>query len=181
MEDDRIKLVDFVKDNKITADVIYTGLVSEPYKDSHNVKKSMQMDSWTVTLHRDHKDISTTFKTGLGLRARNRQKIRNRYGYINSDQIDLLFWKNMGKESWLLEYCVIKNPEVEDVLNSLALDAGSYDNSRNFEDFCSDFGYDEDSRTAEKIYNACAEMSKSLKYFLGSELYDTLLYKVESL
>ena len=43
-------------------------------------------------------------------------------------------------------------PSPYDILASLE----KYD-YRSFEDFCSEFGYDTDSRNAEKIYNACKD------------------------
>lgn len=40
-----------------------------------------------------------------------------------------------------------------------------------FEDFCSDFGYDTDSRTAERIYKAvCKEWEKVSRFFTSDEI-----------
>ena len=38
-----------------------------------------------------------------------------------------------------------------------------------FEDFCSEFGYDEDSRSAEKTFRALKKMSDKLQKFFDSE------------
>jgi len=38
-----------------------------------------------------------------------------------------------------------------------------------FEDFCSEYGYDEDSRSAEKTFRALSKMSKKLKKFFDTE------------
>jgi len=38
-----------------------------------------------------------------------------------------------------------------------------------FEEFCSDFGYDEDSRSAEKTFRALLKMSKKLRAFFDTE------------
>lgn len=72
-------------------------------------------------------------------------------------------------------------PTVDDVLDCLASDASGYDNSRNFEDWCSDYGYDDDSRTAERIYRAIAEQAKGLRHFLGDDAYNRLLWNTERL
>ena len=45
-------------------------------------------------------------------------------------------------------------PTLEEVLETLASDASGVDNARDFEDWCSEYGYDTDSRTAERTYNA---------------------------
>ncbi len=65
----------------------------------------------------------------------------------------------------------VKDPTVMEVLDCLFLDAVC--GSTTFAEFCSDFGYDEDSRKAEKTWKACASMSVRLRKFLGSA-YDRL-------
>jgi hypothetical protein len=45
-------------------------------------------------------------------------------------------------------------PTCADVLNCLADDSRGWDNARSFEDWCSDCGYDTDSRRAERTYQA---------------------------
>jgi hypothetical protein len=56
-----------------------------------------------------------------------------------------------------------------ELLDSLVSDATAYTNARNFEDFAADFGYDTDSRKAERIYFACGETAKWLTEFLGGQ------------
>jgi hypothetical protein len=56
-------------------------------------------------------------------------------------------------------------PTAADVLSSLALDARAGDQS--FEEFCGDYGYDPDSRTAERTWKACARTAPRLRRFLG--------------
>jgi hypothetical protein len=70
-------------------------------------------------------------------------------------------------------------PKIEDVLDSLTLDASCYENARNFEDFCSEFGYDTDSRKAEGTYKACGEIAKELRHLIGRDGYDALLNNTE--
>lgn len=71
-------------------------------------------------------------------------------------------------------------PKAADVLDCLASDASSIENANGFEDWAADFGYDTDSRKAEKTYKACEHIAKRLRNFLG-EAYDTLLYNTERL
>lgn len=56
-------------------------------------------------------------------------------------------------------------PTAADVLGCLASDARLGEES--FHDFCSDIGYDEDSRTAEKTWKACRATAPRLRRFLG--------------
>ncbi len=60
-----------------------------------------------------------------------------------------------------------KTPKPWDVLYSLCSDATLGNTS--FKEFCSEFGYDEDSRKAERIHKQCAKMTVKLKEFLGDK------------
>lgn len=56
-------------------------------------------------------------------------------------------------------------PELADVLDCLVSDASSVRNSRGFEDWCADLGYDTDSRKAEKTYKTCERQADKLERF----------------
>ena len=62
-----------------------------------------------------------------------------------------------------------KDPEASGVLECLLSDASSVECFRGFEDWCSDLGYDTDSRKAEKTYKACKSIAKRLRSFLGDD------------
>ena len=78
---------------------------------------------------------------------------------------------NTGSEyrngAWVPRY-----PTATDVLGCLCSDAASADQT--FEQWCSDFGYDTDSRRAERCYHDIQESTRKLRRFLG-EQYDTFL------
>jgi hypothetical protein len=75
-----------------------------------------------------------------------------------------------------------REPETENVLDCLASDASGYENAQSFEDWCSEYGYDTDSRKAEKTFNIIAKQAKQLERFLGSrETYEKLLWNTERL
>jgi hypothetical protein len=74
-----------------------------------------------------------------------------------------------------------QEPTTEDVLNSLASDAAGIENARSFEAWCNHYGYDTDSRRAEKTFNVCERQAEKLKSFLGEELYKQYLFNTESL
>lgn len=58
-------------------------------------------------------------------------------------------------------------PTAADVLACLVSDTSAGDQS--FEDFCSDLGYNVDSRKAERVYKACAKMAPRVRRFLGDD------------
>lgn len=57
-------------------------------------------------------------------------------------------------------------PSREDVFNSLTMDADVL-NYSSFEDWAGCFGYDEDSRSGEKVYRACLEIALALRAAVG--------------
>lgn len=48
-------------------------------------------------------------------------------------------------------------PTLPDVMFSLVMDAQCVFDGQTFDDFCGDFGYDNDSRSAERIFQACRD------------------------
>lgn len=66
-------------------------------------------------------------------------------------------------------------PDLKDVEYSLVSDAECAESSLDFDDFCANLGYSNDSRKAEKIYNACKDMLALLmntgKYEEMKEVY----------
>ena len=60
-------------------------------------------------------------------------------------------------------------PTADDVLDCLVSDAHGYENSRDFTDWANEYGYDPDSRRAEKIYNAVKIQSAKLEKFAGNK------------
>jgi hypothetical protein len=73
------------------------------------------------------------------------------------------------------------SPNAADVLDCLASDAASLESSQGFADWCSEFGYSEDSRKARRIFKTCQQQAKNLKRLLGEEAYAALLFETERL
>jgi len=65
-------------------------------------------------------------------------------------------------------------PSMTDVLESLQCDASGRD-GQSFEDWCSEFGYDTDSKRAEATYNACGQTVYKLRSLLGRDAYTALM------
>lgn len=60
------------------------------------------------------------------------------------------------------------SPTASDVLGCLVMDSAGIDNATSFEDWCAEYGYDTDSRKAEKTFTACERQARKLRQFLGS-------------
>ena len=68
-----------------------------------------------------------------------------------------------------------KAPAIEDVLDCLRHDFSSVIHGESFEDFASEFGYDADSRKAERIYNACRESMFAFRKAFGHAVAEALV------
>lgn len=70
-----------------------------------------------------------------------------------------------------------EGPTLPGVLDCLVSDARS--GAESFEDFCSELGFDEDSRTAERTWKACARTDDALRRVFGDERVELLTYETE--
>lgn len=87
---------------------------------------------------------------------------------MDGRQMTTPFYKGYGHHG--------EEPTAEEVLECLAMDAAGIENVFSFEDWCAEYGYDSDSRRAEKIYNACLRQTEKLRKFLGDKFYN-LVYE----
>ena len=72
-----------------------------------------------------------------------------------------------------------KKPTMQQVLDCVASDAAGYEDSGSFEEWAMNYGYNPDSRKAEKIYLLVEQESRELRRFLGKEAYESLLRYTE--
>jgi len=77
-------------------------------------------------------------------------------------------------------YGISGEPDAKSVLNCLASDASSLENAGNFESWAGEYGYDTDSRKAEKLYRAVEQQTAKLQRFLEPDQYQELLYQTET-
>ena len=69
-------------------------------------------------------------------------------------------------------------PSLADVLDCMASDAAGC--NQGFESWCADYGYEIDSRKAEKTYKACKANAAKLHRVFG-DAAETLIYRCERL
>lgn len=70
-------------------------------------------------------------------------------------------------------------PTADEVLDCLASDASGVIGGRDFGDWCSEYGYSEDSRSALRTWNAVNRQMRSLERLLGSDAFAALLWNTE--
>ena len=80
-----------------------------------------------------------------------------------------------GKQTSFDFWASIANPEVKsrkDLIGAFECFVGDAVAGMNdFNNFCSEFGYDEDSRRAEKIYKACQKATEKLQRIYNGDIY----------
>ncbi len=83
--------------------------------------------------------------------------IADNRGHI-AKEIQFFFWNSIAAKEAALNGSALgeKKPSAYDVL------AGLYNQADNFEEFCANFGYSEDSREAEKTYQEVGELNAKL-------------------
>jgi hypothetical protein len=90
-----------------------------------------------------------------------------------------------GRRSMTVYYsmgsALTHEPRVEDVLDSLAMEWSDVENSPKFEDWAREYGYDLDSRRAERIYKVVIVQSRKFEALLGRDILKKLAYETERL
>ena len=71
-----------------------------------------------------------------------------------------------------------EQPTAAEVLDCLASDAAAVENVSTFEEWCGEYGYDVDSRKAEKTFRSARKQTQRLRTFMGESDYQDLLCNV---
>lgn len=149
-----ITLTEFCKVHRITMKPVWVD------KNPHMLDRAM--DHWKVRFQRTWDSPTEYHKRATG------ERVHPTY----HDWMTMYFSMGYGHNG--------AEPTAEQVLDCLASDASSVD-GQTFEGWARDLGYDEDSRSAERIYSACERGAARLRRFLGDALYEQLLYGTERL
>ena len=127
--------------------------------------------NWSITLLFEGRPVlSTEYSAGIG----------HIDGYIQS----LNGRMTVDESAGILSICAgrvpprginLKRPELDaaDVVWCLAGESNAIDYP-DFESWAGDFGYDEDSRKAEKIYQACLDIGLKMRAAMGDKRLETL-------
>jgi hypothetical protein len=130
--------------NGLTMKAVYIGEGKDGFDG-----KPWTHDKWTCVFSRNGQSVSFDYSTGTG----HRTKVRfSEWNYENEVRPTV--------------------PGMADVLNCLIMDADAVGMS--FADWCDNFGYDTDSRKAERTYFACQETGEKLRKVLTREEIETL-------
>ena len=139
---------------------IYLGEIAED---------KQKMDNFQVTLSYQGREMTTTFKRGLGHRIVDKSKLFDlkTYGLGKYAGKKIPYGIRGRNKAILEEFSKATKPEVADVLYCFLSDALCGQDT--FEDFCCNYGYDTDSRKALEIYLACQKTEQDLRKLLGND------------
>ena len=145
-----------------------------PFNQSRNAKKATKPSdyslNWKITLSKNGRQhLVTDYMQGIAHIPGYSQNTR-----FTSDAWEALKYAcESGKTirrpgSVIPQVKAIPVPALHDVMYSLAMDAGAIDHA-DFESWASDYGYDVDSREAEKIYKQCLQIALTLRAMIGED------------
>lgn len=148
-----------------------------PWSQSRNKGEKQPSLNWLVTILRNGRGVLTTdYGAGSGHCPAYKSSIKKLGGRDSLTRSEAIKWEcENGYEAWVMEnvgHISRKGkplmPELSDVVHSLVMDADVL-NASTFEDWAADFGYEPDSRKAEKIYRACLEIALKLRNAFGDD------------
>ncbi len=133
-----------------------------PQSKSRNAGDKQPSLNWRITLFTPNAELVTDYTQGIG----HMPKYKMRRATVASNSYERFVAEN-GKFDQLGK--PLPAPAIADVIYSLVSDAQCVRHGQTFEEFAADLGYDEDSRKAEAIFNACRDTWASL-IRLGADL-----------
>lgn len=156
-----------------------------PFSRSRNKNEKMKSLNWIVTLKKNGVELSTDYMQGQAhVKGYNVKCDQPRYkAKIQTEIVTrtceegrrYFFSPRLNRVTRSIKYKRGQpKPELKDVLYSLSIDSDVLDFST-FEDWASEFGYEADSREAEKIYRACLEIALRMRSMFGDAELSVLM------
>jgi hypothetical protein len=85
----------------------------------------------------------------------------------NAYRVTLRYQRRTMTIDWWQGTGIADDPDAASVISALLSDANA--GAGTFEEFCSDMGYDSDSRKAEKTWRACKRINPQIRRLLGAD------------
>mgnify|MGYP000858780928 CR=1 FL=1 len=138
------------------------------------------MDGWHCELQWQGRKLATPFWQGIGHREWKAATIHTesamkRDGWRRCRNTRELPYghRSLHDERWYWFRPI--PPSAYSVLGCLCFDARMVDAGQSFEEWCSELGYDTDSRKTKRSFHECQQTALKLRGFLGDQ-YDRMLY-----
>ena len=152
-----------------------------PFSQSRNKAGKHPSLNWIVTLSKGNQALQADYMQGcahLPEYKHAESNLRWHAGYVAracqlGKYIPRVTYERANAHFGWIGGIKIPAPLLRDVLYSLSMDSDVL-NAGTFEEWAGDFGYDLDSRNAEKIYRACLDNALKLRAMLGNDALDKL-------
>lgn len=127
-----------------------------PFSEGRNSKEKYLSLNWKITLStRYGLNMVTDYHQGIGHLPIRSSTYADKYCVEDGKYLSEPDQNNVQY------FIALPEPKIEDILGCLISDAQCCD-GQDFEEFADEFGYDKDSRSAEKIFNSCLHIYKEL-------------------
>lgn len=167
------KFEKFIEENKL---IITHKFV--PFSLSRNAEEKDKTLNWKVTLKSPNGQFTFDYQKGVGNLPYPSTYMSNFNSYQKSvikEAIDTAAETGVARKLIVKEKDIqfglgnekFPNPTMREVLEGLSLDS-EVKNYLSFESWAKEYGYNEDSKQAEKVYKACQKTTESLAKVLGS-------------
>lgn len=170
----------FIEDHKLTMTHKFV-----PFSLSRNAEEKDKTLNWKVTLKSPQGQFTFDYQKGVGHLPYPSTYMSNLNGYqkrVVQEAIETAAETGVARKlavkgkdvTFGLGNATFPNPTIREVLESLSLDS-EVKNYLSFESWAKEYGYDQDSRQAEKVYKACQKSAENLSKILGgSNKIDTI-------
>jgi hypothetical protein len=144
-----------------------------PFSKSRNAKKQPAKPgdyslNWKITINKGARSLTTDYMQGIAHIPGYTQRWSGRLSVDEFENIKAACESGRSGRVGFLQGRLIPAPELHDVMYSLAMDAGALD-AGSFEEWAGDYGYEPDSRSAEKLYRECLKIALELRAMIGED------------
>jgi hypothetical protein len=132
-----------------------------PQSLSRNAGEKHKSINWRITIKKGANVLTTDYMQGIG-HIPNFEKLGRGYDRQEAEgqAAEKGLYKKNPNSSWL--WVKLPTPPLMDVLHSLVLDSEAL-YAGCFEDWAGEYGYETDSRAAERIYQLCVDIGRQLR------------------
>lgn len=143
-----------------------------PQSQSRNASEKNPSLNWRVTIEYAGRALTTDYMQGIGhlpnAGAAARAMGGRNFAVYERGAAEEGKYGRYSASGFMINAKLIPAPLLRDVLYCLVLDASVID-CATFEEWASEYGYDTDSREAEKTYRSCLEIALQLRALIGTE------------
>ncbi len=166
------KFEQFVSENKISLDYKFV-----PCSLSRNANEKDKTLNWKVTIKSPNGQFTCDYQKGIGhlpypqtmffkIPADQARAFKEASEIAAETGVARKVTMTNGALKFGIGNAQFPNPTIREVLESLSLDS-DVKNYLSFESWAREFGYDTDSKSAEKTYKACQKAAEGLAKVLG--------------